>query len=508
MKTKTKIAIACGCACAATLLLAGCTIWDTPYDTLGKSDYTVSVRYDINGGQFEGSPDTDVVDVFHIDTAKKGVKLLDPASEDRINNRGNPARLLPTRSGYSLAGWYAVREPRVDGNGNALDEYGELCSVSGRPQGMEYGDRWDFGTREFKYDTPSKDEVALTLYAGWVPNFIYRFLTPDATAEGGFAEAGTYTFNPTLQSPELALPYWADERTDLSGEELEDYLQNTFTGAMTYGSFPRSEGKTFEAIYSDRAMKQQITTDTIIHAGEIDVVTGTAKNIVQTYYTTWLNGTYFHIYSAKQLASNTSNTGSYDIRRDLDFSLKDDNGFFIARWGNGFANGDYSGNFSGHGHKISNITVTQADTSQLRGGLFGRLMAGSSVTDVTFENITYELNAATRYAGGEFGLFAGSIAAGATVSDVTIVNGVLKIGNGIYTGYARYAVGLVASNYSGTGVTHDIKVELVPRESGDGKKIWSHQVSVGANGHLTISRNENESVEPEIKYEDQGNGGN
>ena len=508
MKTKTKIAIVCGCACVATLVFAGCTVWDTPYDSIENKGYTVSVRYDINGGEFSASPQTDVVDVFHIDTAKRGVKLIDPGSEERVNDKGNAAGLLPTRSGYSLAGWYRVREPRVDGSGNALDEYGELCTVSGRAQGLEYGGRWDFDTDVFRYENEPTEDVALTLYAAWVPNFTYRFLTSDGTA-------GEYAFNPTLQEGKLELPYWADER---AAEELkhdaaalEKYLQETFKGSMTYGSFPRVSDKTFAAIYSDSLMTQQITEDVIVHEGSIDLETGTAVNPVQTFYTTWSEGTQYHIYTAKQLAENTNIAGVYEIRRDLDFSLKDTQDFLIARWGAGFTEGDFSGKFIGigeGGRTVSNINIVQTSTSQLRGGLFGRLMDGSVIENITFENVTYELNAASRMQGSEFGPFAGNISSGATLSNVKIVNGTLSIGAGIYTGYTRYQVGTVASNYSGTGVTHDIRVVLKPRVSGT-TKTWPHAVTIGTNGILTISANPDTSKEPEIKHEEQAtNGGN
>ena len=512
MKTKTKIAIVCGCACAATLVFAGCTVWDTPYDSLDKTNYTVSVRYDINGGEFSASPQTDVVDVFHIDTAKRGVKLIDPGSEKRVNDRGDAAALLPTRSGYSLAGWYKVREPRVDDSGNALDEYGELCSVSGRAQGLEYGGRWDFDTDVFRYESKPTEDVALTLYAAWVPNFTYRFMMPDGN-NGAFATAGEYSFNPTLQEGKLELPYWADERASEElkddAEELEEYLRDTFTGSMTYGSFPRVSDKTFAAIYSDSLLTQQITEDVIVHEGTIDLQTGTAVNPVQTFYTTWSEGTQYHIYTAKQLAENTNIAGIYEIRRDLDFSSKDGQGFIIARWGTGFTEGDFSGKFIGigeGGRTVSNIDVIQTSTSQLRGGLFGRLMGGSVIENVTFENVTYELNAASRMQGSEFGLFAGNIASGATLTNVKIVNGTLSIGAGIYTGYTRYQVGTVAANYSGTGVTHDIRVVLKPRVSGT-TETWPHAVTIGTNGILTISANPDTSKEPEIKQQ-ATNGGN
>jgi hypothetical protein len=132
----------------------------------------------------------------------------------------------------------------------------------------------------------------------------------------------------------------------------------------------------------------------------------------------------------------------------------------------------------------------------LRGGVFGRIMPTAKFENVTFENVTYKLNAATRFVGGQFGLFAGSIDSGATLKNVT-VSGELHIGD-IYANYTYYAVGLLCSNVDALtfdGLTYDISLVLDEVVSGS-SHTYPHVAVVEDDGTVTFTKNEDPTVKP------------
>ena len=112
----------------AAVTATGCALWETPYNGLDETGYTVSVRYDANGGSFAGSPnEVFIVDVYnpadHTTDAsgKASIKLFAPDDPVRKDSA-----FPVSNTGHFLAGWYTERTPRVDESGNPLDEYGQL----------------------------------------------------------------------------------------------------------------------------------------------------------------------------------------------------------------------------------------------------------------------------------------------------------------------------------------------------------------------------------------------
>lgn len=496
MKRKTKIIIGLTLASAAAATLAACNVWNTPYDNLQEDNYTVAVRYDANGGQFASTSDVYIVDVFSLEQAVEGVKLIEPGSNDRGESKGTS---LASKSGYFLAGWYKNREPRKNENGEPLDENGELCSVSGKEQGYVYSDKWDFSQKlqveEGDYNEKQEDgrkQPYLTLYAAWVPEFSFSFL---AESDGKWQEVGSYKFTPDADvmfdpdksSKDISVPYWEDEQEGITDE----FKKNKFSGGMTYGNFPKIAGKTFSAVYADAEKSQKVTDSTISHLSYVDDKTGTAVNGTVQYYTEWLDGDWFHVYSIKQFTNNARITGCYELYTDLDFSG--------SSWSNGLATGDFTGQIIGNGHNISNIEATQSGYDKLNGGLFGRIMNGAVFKDVTFENVTYNLNAATRFKGGNFGLFSGYIFPEAKFENVN-VTGTLHIGN-IHEDYSNYDVGLLCANiqsFTASPVNYEVGLVIDPVKIGT-TVSYPHNATVNSNGTVTFAKNEDPKSDPNPK---------
>ena len=403
----------------AAVMATGCSLWETPYNGLDEAGYTVSVRFDANGGSFAGSPnEVYIVDVFnpadYTDASgKAAIKLFAPDDPVRKDSA-----FPVSNTGHFLAGWYTERTPRVDENGNPLDEYGKLTSETGRPQGYTYANKWNFDSDRLTVDPNGESASAVnevTLYAAWVPYFNFEFYAQ--------AEDGSFSLLGTKQLIEIALPEW-----------------NLTTGKMDMKEFPARDGMTFESAYLDEAMTTLAEGKV---SGAVDYTTGTVESDgTIRLYTTWMEGTWFRISTPKQLYDNARAGGSYYIEADLDFTN--------ALWPTVLSTGEFTGRIVGNGHTISGVTVLQGDNSKINGGLFGVLGNTASVSDLTFENATFRIVAGSRMQGTSYGLLAGAIYEGAVLQNVT-VSGTIEVGKDCYRP-GDYNVGLLF----GTGSRADM----------------------------------------------------
>lgn len=405
MKQKIKVLLLTVLTLGTMCLFTACGSEQTPYQINDSENYTVSVKYDANGGVFTTNTSV-IVDSYNISDMKTNsdgnveIPLITP--DDK--SRGNDA-FSATKSGYFLAGWYAERtEDGKDEDGNTI---------------YTYGDKWDFEEDLLEVDadkTYSSEEPVITLYAAWVPLFEIEFYSLES---GEYLNS--YVYDPTLVD-EIKVPTWDEE-----------------TGAVEMFNFPENDGYTFNGAYLDAAGTQKVATATLEHPGKVDEETGTADEPVMKLYVDWLEGEWYHIYTVEQFLDNASIKGNYEIHADLDFT--DEN------WPSSLMYGNFTGSIKGNGHTFKNIELAQTNNSKVNAGLFGNFTEEASITDLTFENVTFTIEKGTRVAGTSYGLFAGTIADGATLTNVNIVNGVLQIDSGCYFGVSDYSIGLLC----GTG---------------------------------------------------------
>jgi hypothetical protein len=226
---------------------------------------------------------------------------------------------------------------------------------------------------------------------------------------------------------------------------------------------------TFDGVFTDAAMTQPVTD--ALHV-EIDAARGIAKSGTVKLYTKWMDGTWFRISTAEQFIQNSRIDGSYIITSDLDFT-----GLY---WSAGLSKGQFTGTILGNGHTLRNITLTQTDTSQLRGGLFGSLEAGSRIENVTFESVTYTISSGSRMTDPSFGLLAGVISSDASLEGVGI-SGALLISEGCYPA-SGYQIGLISGNGVNGGIDHS-SVTCRPAEEGTEKIA----VTVEDDGSVTLT---------------------
>lgn len=432
MKQKIKVLLLTALTLGSICLFTACGNEQTPYEINDEENYTVSVKYDANGGVFTTNTSV-IVDSYDISDMKAQdgvveIPLITPDDKSRENDA-----FKATKSGYFLAGWYAERtEDGKDEDGKTL---------------YTYGDKWDFEEDVLEVDvdkTYSSQEPVITLYAAWVPLFEIEFYSLDS---GEYINS--YEYDPSVVK-EIKIPEWDEE-----------------TGAVEMYNFPENDGYTFNGAYYDEAGTQQIVS-VLEHVGEVDEETGTADETVMKVYVDWLEGEWYHIYTVDQFLDNASIKGNYEIHADLDFT--DEN------WPSSLMYGNFTGSIKGNGHKFTNIELKQTNNSKVNAGLFGNLTEEASITDLTFENVTFTIEKGTRVAGASFGLFAGTLSDGAELSNINILNGVIQIDSSCYFGVNDYSIGLLC----GTGnaaVIPNAQITCVP--TGDNPE--NVQISVEGN---------------------------
>ncbi len=378
--------------------LCGCAEKASPYDRNNADGYTISVRYDANGGYFTTNTSV-IVDSYNpADLTQKDGKVSIALLRPDDSARGNDA-FAPINNGYFLAGWYAERTETENG--------------------YVYGKKWDFTADrlEVPADGHSASEPVLTLYAAWVPLFTVEFYQM-----GTGEHLSTISFDPTA-GQDFQVPAWDQE-----------------TGTMEMYKFPKRSGYTFETVSYDLTGKLPIF-DTLIHPGTVDEATGTAVDGNLKLYVDYREGEWYRIYNVDQFLENASVNGCYEIYADLDFEGK--------IWPTSLMYGNFNGTIQGNGHTFSNIELRQTNNAKTNAGLFGALTDTAKILDLKLDHITFTVEAGTRAAGTSYGLFAGTVAGGAEISGVTITNGILQVDSDCYFGTDEYVIGLVC----GSGAT-------------------------------------------------------
>lgn len=398
MKQKALLA---ACLLLVTMLfLNGCARKKTPYEINDQENFKLSIKYDANGGLFTDNT-TVIMDSYNIsdmetnDDGQVEIALLPPDD----SGRGTDA-FSPRKNGYFLAGWYTRRNEVKDESGNSL---------------YTYEGKWDFERDLLKIDpkgTYSAAEPELTLYAAWIPLFeieLYALDTGD--------HVSTMTFDPT-KTDEVLLPAWDES-----------------TGTVKMNGFPNRDGFTFNGAFYDAQGTQAVTSGAVLHHGTVDVATGTGSEITMKLYVDYLKGDWYHIYNAEQFADNASLKGNYILHADLDFADE--------IWPTSLMYGNFAGTIEGNGHSIKNIDLRQTNNSKVNAGLFGNLTEQSAIRNVTFDDVSFTIQAGTRVKGTSFGLLAGTISDGAVLQDLNITNSTLKIDSGCYFGADDYSIGLI-----------------------------------------------------------------
>ena len=452
---KKKFGLISVLACLGIVCLAAGCRADNELEEYQQKGYNISVTYDPNGGLFTGRTGVSVMDLFNPSKKTPDVdgnvrfQLFEPTDPSR-QAAGSEVSL--TMSGHFFAGWYHTRHLVKDGDGNPVDASGKVLEEKDGKYyylgtsdvavpAYTYEGYWDFekdliySTTEGALDWEFEDDLVytnddgmynLTLYAGWVPNYMFEYYYQE---EGGsdWTLLSTSTFNYKATNAENSATH------DWDTIWLPDWKDGAMNHTFRYENkeiyeFPKIDGYTFDKAYTDQECTQEITGTTFTHTGSLDVEHGVAVNPVQKIYIVAKKGDYYKISKAEELSNNPNLKGIYEITADLDFQ----NG--AIKWPAAFTAGEFTGKFvstAGNTFKIKNVVATFASTQATAGGLFGKIGASAVVENVVFENATLNLNGVFYSKSGlddvNYGLFAGWIDDNAAIANITI-GGAIRIG--------------------------------------------------------------------------------
>lgn len=476
MKRIYKIVIALAALTLLSLGAAACAS-SNPMNKYAKDGYEISVTYDPNGGAFLEREGVSIVDMFKSKNYQKDaegkihIKLMEPTSDLRPTSSSS-SNVTLDKSGYFFAGWYKTREFVKNDAGNLINDNGEEIEITEENTyvikgttdvtypACTYADMWNFETDTVDY-SDGDGKIEMTLYAGWVAYYQFDYY---CKVDGEWTLYGSTSF---------------DYKAAKAEESFEDgtlWIPQWDEGAMNYThgygenksfTFPKKDGTTFSKAYADEECTQLIESS-IQHGGSLNLENCTAVNNIQKVYVELEEGERYRITTAKQFIDNPNVNGYYEIFDNLDFD-----GF---TWPKRLEVGTFTGKiYSSDGTQriLSNISAEHSDARATVGGLFGSLAATAEISDVKFTNVTFDLKyAGTRLSDTSFGLFAGVIEEGATLTNVE-VDGTFKMG----------------------AITLGNNFEINLFAGGDGQKLSSSKISFVVYGQKLIN-DYNYTVEP------------
>ena len=470
MKKILLLIIAATLIVAAAMTLSSCKNWDNPYEAIDKEGDAISVRYLANGGKFAQEETAVLYDVYKLSNVKevngsKAISLIAPEDNRRSLAGGKDNKdfiVHKDPKSYKLAGWAEVV---TDDNGNPiLDADGNY----------QLGKKWDFKKDVISIDPDknySSTQPVLTLAAIWTSYYSFEFYVQNAMGEWVAIENSTQSNINTL-----IYPVWKD-------------------GKLNMKDYPTISGKTFVTAYADPEMTVEITSNVTPEVSE-------DGNNVMKIYTTWQEGNWYRITEGNQIYAINDLKGNYIIMNDI----------IVTKWRAAYTKGTFNGSIlsakaagieNGTDCKISGLStdVIKVDKNNKSVGLFGKIGDNAVISGITFDNITVNYqgsasNITERY----YGLLAGTVADGATFTDVYVTNCKLVFQEymresffqsffdtdaetGIILDTTTNTINLIADgDISGIVYTEsDVTIEGVPAD---------YDVVIDANGTLVLTKKE------------------
>lgn len=392
MNKKLIITIVIALCFVVALTVVSCNQWDTPYEQLNKDGNTVSVKFNINGGEFLETKDVTLIDVFNLNKAtslpngQKSIVPIDPA-DDTI--RGSVQTV--SRTNHIFEGWY-VTLVNADG------------SYTITTQKWNFGDSFVFDASKAK----NAENPVLVLSARWIP----------------FTE-----FNVYIRQDDGSFPA---EPQKVVAQSMIYPTWNESNGRLTHNQYPTLENKTFEKAYFSSDMSEEITTN-IQGETYFDEVANKFKTTSVDVYAIYEPFAHYKIHNASSFVNNANKSGVYEILADLDF--KD------TTWPTIFSSNTFTGKIYGNNHKFSNISATQSayipkdpskDPIKYNYGLFGTIGSSATIEKLTIENSSFTIGGFENNDGvrSNYGIFAGKVENGATLTNVSLSNSKLLLDSG------------------------------------------------------------------------------
>ncbi len=334
---------------ASVLLLGGCKFQYTLEEKRAETGMNACVTYYTNGnGAYFG---TDVI-VKKLYFADGSVAIN--IGKDTVTNGTIPT---PTRSNYTLLGWYEA-ETDIDGNPIIDETTGEVVLKK--------------NAFDFKQTLKEGDDIVL--YAKWQKNeavnvyLVCDDLDGSALVEGGFLK--TYNYQSNNQRPMPAA--------------------NTLPTVAGYTAFE---------FYADAACTQEVAWPL---ERERD---GDCK-----IYLKYIKGDWTILKDVEGVQAMFSSTAARDyyLANDIDCN----NAIVTPR-------NTFNAKLQGNGFTIKNIVVGAGNIKDMTVSMFGQLDENAKIENVTFENVKLTCSLESNVHAKAFLLFS-SMAEGATLENVTL----------------------------------------------------------------------------------------
>jgi len=396
-----------------------------------------------------------------------------------------------------------LRLGKIDQEGEVLE--GVMMKGGYAEQGLpayEYSERWDFETDTLSYNKNESKKKAITLYAGWSEffefNYYYKVDGQQDAEWTKISQIDTFDYKTANENENyndldtIFLPTWKDGKMSHI---------SSYKSGETY-MFPTVDEKTFLAAYTDSECQNKIESS-FEHPGVINEETGEAVNRVQNIYFIVEPVERYKIETAAQFVNNVNLNGCYEILNDLNFEG--------LNWPSAFMKGTFTGQIyapNGQTVKLSNIEATYTEGGS-QGGLFGRIDEKAVLKNLNFENVEFSLAKISYNAvGATYGMFAGTIDSGSTLSDVS-VSGVFRIGNVGNRANDNYGVNLLANG--NINALQDSLSKIALEIYGEFKNqqyryavdpLNANSVNVNkTNGNITLTLKESKSAEYKPSYD-------
>ena len=174
---------------------------------------------------------------------------------------------------------------------------------------------------------------------------------------------------------------------------------NEDTGKISMKDFPKRKGYTFANVYLSQEDTTPVTGDVIEHCGIVNLENGTGSNGTMKLYVDWLEGEWYHVYTAQQFIKLIEDDVNFEICADLDFTG--------VKWPKDLTNGTYTGIINGNGFSMTNIDAKNK-------ALFEEIGDYAQINNLTFGIVNPAEGAGVDY-------LCGSIIENATLNEVQII---------------------------------------------------------------------------------------
>lgn len=357
----------------ATMLTA-CQLGTTLEGELEKFDLKAKVTYHANGGIINDTNNIESADVYY----KDGDPILNLGTDKILDGS-----FFVKRDNYTLVGWYY---PLIDGNGEIVYEKDADGNPTTKPESA--------GDFDFK-NTKAQAGKEYNLYAHWMRNQRLEFLL-----------AGDYTIDNKLV---------AGEKVYNVGDTLkeEDFGSSTYIEeALNYPLKDVLSGYTFVGYYYDAECTQAVDWPVYRTGGEENV----------KIYAKYLSGDWTVISNSTDLSKifgKANANGKYYIKNDIVYNS---NSAITV-----MADAKFTGEIRGNGFTISGVKFkNSAVRNNQTVSMLGSIESSAKISDITFKNCTAEYVASfNSFVNAYF--FASTIADGASITNVTIDGGEMKV---------------------------------------------------------------------------------